>query len=54
VDLVVVAYFFLLRVRDYTPTTPKKGSAKWTIPLRKRDITFWYNMHTIPTDSPVE
>jgi hypothetical protein len=39
-DLVVVAYFFLHWVREYTPTTPKKGSAMWTIPLRKRDITF--------------
>jgi hypothetical protein len=53
-DLVMVAYFFLLRVGEYTPTTPKKGSAKRTIPLRKRDITFWHNTHTIPTDSPVE
>jgi hypothetical protein len=60
-DLVVVAYFFLLRVGEYTPTTPKKGSAKqtiplWkqTIPLWKRDITFWHNTHTIPTDSPVK
>jgi hypothetical protein len=33
--LVVVAYFFLLRVGEYTPTTLKKGSAKRTIPLRK-------------------
>jgi hypothetical protein len=35
-DLVVVAYFFLLRVREYTPTTLKKGSAKQTIPSRSR------------------
>jgi hypothetical protein len=53
-DLVVVAYFFLLRVGEYTPTTSKKGSVKRTIPLWKRDITFWHNMHTIPTDSSVE
>jgi hypothetical protein len=53
-DLVMVAYFFLLRVGEYTPTTPKKGSVKQTIPLRKWDITFWDNMHTIPTDSPVK
>jgi hypothetical protein len=53
-DLVMVAYFFLLRVGDYTPTTPKKGSAKQSIPLWKRDITCWHNTHTIPTDSPVE
>jgi hypothetical protein len=52
--LVMVAYFFLLRVREYTPTTTKKGSAKQTIPLQKQDITFWHNTHTIPTDSPVE
>jgi hypothetical protein len=53
-DLVMMAYFFLLRVGEYTPTTLKKGSAKRTIPLRKWDITFWHNTHTIPTDSPVE
>jgi hypothetical protein len=53
-DLVMVAYFFLLRVGEYTPTTPKKGSAKQTTPLQKRDITFWHNTHTIPTDSPVQ
>jgi hypothetical protein len=54
-DLVMVAYFFLLRVREYTPTTSKKGRAKWTIPLWKQDITFWHNTHmTIPTDSLVE
>jgi hypothetical protein len=53
-DLVMVAYFFLLRVREYTPTTPKNGSAKQTIPLWKQDITFWHNTHTIPTDSPVK
>jgi hypothetical protein len=50
----MVAYFFLLRVGEYTPTTPKKGSAKRTIPFQKRDITFWHNTHTIPTDSPVK
>jgi hypothetical protein len=53
-DLVMVAYFFPLRVGEYTPTTPKKGSVKRTIPLRKWDITFWHSTHTIPTDSPVE
>jgi hypothetical protein len=53
-DLVMVAYFFLLRLESTPPTTPKKGSAKRTIPLQKWDITFWHNMHTIPTDSPVK
>jgi hypothetical protein len=50
----MVAYFFLLRVREYTPTTLKKGSVRQTIPLQKRGITFWHNTHTIPTDSLVE
>jgi hypothetical protein len=53
-DLVAVAYFFLLMVGEYTPTTLKKGSAKQTIPLWKWDITFWHSTHTIPTDSPVK
>jgi hypothetical protein len=34
-DLVMVAYFFLLRVREYTPTTPKKGSAKQTTSVNR-------------------
>jgi hypothetical protein len=53
-DLVVVAYFFLLRVGEYTPTTPRRGQHKCTVPLRKGDITFWHQTRVIPTDSPLE
>jgi hypothetical protein len=53
-DLVVVAYFFLLRVGEYTPTTPRRGQHKCTVPLQKGDITFWHQTRVIPVDSPLE
>ena len=52
-ELVTVAYFFLLRVGEYTPTTPRKGRKKKTIPLRKKDITFWKNKRVIPNHAPL-
>jgi hypothetical protein len=53
-DLVVIAYFFLLQVGDYTLTTPCRGQHKCTVPLRKGDITFWHETRVIITDSPLE
>jgi hypothetical protein len=53
-DLVVIAYFFLLRVGEYTPTTPHRGQHKCTVPLQKGDITFWHQTRVIPMDSPLE
>jgi len=47
-DLVTVAYFFLLRVGEYTHTTARKGQTKRTVPLRKQDITFWKDKHVLP------
>ena len=52
-DLVTTAYFFLLRVGEYTPTTPRKGRKKRTIPLRKQDITFWKNDRVLPNSAPL-
>jgi hypothetical protein len=47
-DLIVVAYFFLLRVCEYT----KSRRATRTVPLRRQDIQLWNNgaiiLHTAP------
>jgi hypothetical protein len=40
--LIVVAYFFLLRVGEYTPSTDRKRK-KRTIPLRKKDVKLFRN-----------
>jgi hypothetical protein len=53
-DLVVIAYFFLLQVGEYTPTTPRRGQHKCSVPLQKGDITFCHQTMVIPTDSPLE
>jgi hypothetical protein len=53
-DLVVIAYFFLLRVGEYTPATKCRGQHKHTVPLQKGDITFWHQTRVIPVDSPLE
>jgi hypothetical protein len=53
-DLVVIAYFFLLQVGEYTLTIPRRGQHKCTVPLQKGDITFWHQSRVIPTDSPLE
>ena len=49
-DLVVVAYFFLLRVCEYT----KSSRVTRTVPLRRQDIQLWRNNrilpHTLPAD----
>ena len=38
-NLVVVAFFFLLRVGEYTRSTDKR--AKQTIPIRRQDVKLW-------------
>ena len=51
-SLVVVAFFFLLRVGEYTPhsgTHPRR-----TIPLRRKDVTLWQGTNAIPIGAPVE
>ena len=50
-DLVTVAYFFLLRVGEYTPTAARKGKKKRTVALRKKDITFWKDKQILPNNS---
>ena len=48
--LIVLAYFFLLRVGEYTPSPGQR----LTVPLRKRDLKLWRGHQVIPTDAPVE
>ena len=46
--LIVIAFFFLLRVGEYT----KSGSRPTrTVPLRKSDVTLWYQGRRLDNDS---
>jgi hypothetical protein len=47
--LIVLAFFFLLRVGEYTPSREKRR----TIPLRKKDIRLWRAGTILPNDSPL-
>jgi hypothetical protein len=47
--LIVLAFFFLLRVGKYTPSREKRR----TIPLRKKDVQLWQAGMIIPNDSPL-
>ena len=46
-NLIVMAYFFLLRVGEYTPSSEPRQ----TIPLRKKDIRLWKNRRELSNDS---
>ena len=48
-DLIVVAFFFLLRVCEYT----KSARSTRTIPLRRKDIQLWHGNTLIPHDEPL-
>jgi hypothetical protein len=45
-DLVIIAFFYLLRVGEYT--TPQRARMKRTIALRDCDIRLWYRGEIIP------
>ena len=47
--LIVTAFFFLLRVGEYTPSTQPRQ----TIPLRKMDIKLWRNHKLLTNDAPL-
>jgi hypothetical protein len=50
-DLTLIAFFYLLRVGEYTTPKPPKGQpprAKWTIALRDCDIWMWWKGVLIP------
>ena len=48
--LISFAFFFLLRVGEYTPTP----AGRRTIPLRKKDIKLWHQGVLLDNDSPQE
>jgi hypothetical protein len=48
--LIVLAFFFLLRVGEYTHSREKRR----TIPLRKKDIRLWRAGTILPNDSPLD
>lgn len=50
-ELVVVAFFFLLRVGEYTQSPAKRAR---TVPLRKGDIKLWLNGATMDLEAPLE
>jgi hypothetical protein len=49
-DLVVIAYFFLLRVCEYTKTS----RVTRTVPLRRQDIQLWRKKRLISHSLPLE
>jgi len=46
-NLIIMAYFFLLRVGEYTPSTEPRQ----TVPLRKKDIRLWRNNKVLSNES---
>jgi hypothetical protein len=46
-DLILIAFFFLLRVGEYTVPTIKRRTR--TVQFRLRDVTFWKNHKRLPT-----
>jgi hypothetical protein len=47
--LIVLAFFFLLRVGEYT-----RSNEPWlTVPLRKQDVKLWRGGYLIPIESPL-
>jgi hypothetical protein len=49
-DLIVLAFFFLLRVGEYT----KSYGDRRTVPLRRQDIQLWQDTQVVPHDAPLE
>jgi hypothetical protein len=48
-DLVVVAFFFLLRICEYT----KSSRRTRTVPLRRKDIQLWHKNRLLPHSTPL-
>jgi hypothetical protein len=48
--LIIAAFFFLLRVGEYTRSSGKRR----TVPLRKKDIRLWKAGIVLPNNSPLE
>jgi len=52
-DLCVIAFFYLLRVGEYTTPTPKREKEKRTTALRKGDIRLWRKRTLLHHNSPL-
>jgi len=52
-DLVIIAFFFLLRVGEYTQSSKRDRKKKRTVPLRVQDITLWKDARPIPHSAPL-
>jgi hypothetical protein len=48
-NLIVLAFFFLFRVGEYT----RSSDARLTIPIRKQDVKLWRGGYILPNDSPL-
>ena len=54
-NLIVLAFFFLLRVGEYTPTSPGPNRPpRRTVPLRKGDVTLYRNGTVLSPEAPLE
>jgi hypothetical protein len=51
-DLCTIAFYFLLRVGEYTISSP--GKRRRTVQFRVRDVTFWKEKSILPNTSPLE
>ena len=49
--LIILAFFFLLRVGEYTEGPKSRQGTKRTVPLRKRDLKLWKGDRPISPDS---
>lgn len=50
-DLIIIAFFFLLRVSEYTQPTAQRRTR--TVRFRLRDVTFWNGVEAFPFDAPL-
>ena len=52
-DLCIIAFFYLLRVGEYTTSTPARQQEKRTTALRRCDIRLWHKNKLLPHTSPL-
>ena len=50
-DLIIIAFFFLLRISEYTP---KSKANQRTIPLQKKDFQLWKGPDPISRQAPLD
>ena len=53
-DLIIIAFFYLLRVGEYTGATKKDKAKKRTVPLPTKEVTLWKDGVPIPHSSSLE